>query len=51
MRLSEVLDGGSVTVRARRFGASRQSVHSWLPKFLASGARPLSATTVIASAV
>jgi hypothetical protein len=27
MRLSEVLDGGSVTVRARRFGASRQSVH------------------------
>ena len=39
MRLSEVLDGGSVTVRARRFATSRQSVHSWLPKFLASGAR------------
>ena len=38
MRLSEVLDGGSVTVRTRRFGASRQSVHSRLPKFLASGA-------------
>jgi hypothetical protein len=37
MRLSEVLDGGSVTVRASRFGVSRQSVHFWLPKFLVSG--------------
>ena len=31
----EVLDGASVTEVARRFGVSRQSVHSWLRRYAA----------------
>jgi transposase InsO family protein len=33
----EVLDGASVTVVARRFGVSRQSVHTWLRRYAADG--------------
>src|SRR5829696_6287464 len=33
----EVLDGASVTEVARRFGVSRQSVHSWLRRYAADG--------------
>ncbi len=39
----EVLDGASVTEVARRFGVSRQSVHSWLRRYAADqglGDRP-----------
>ena len=31
----EVLDGASITEVARRFGVSRQSVHSWLRRYAA----------------
>ena len=31
----EVLDGASVSEVARRFGVSRQSVHSWLRRYAA----------------
>jgi transposase-like protein len=30
----EVLDGAPVAQVARQFGASRQSVHSWLKRFV-----------------
>jgi len=33
----EVLEGASVTEVARRFGVSRQSVHSWLRRYAAEG--------------
>jgi transposase InsO family protein len=33
----EVLDGASVTDVARRFGVSRQSVHTWLRRYAADG--------------
>ena len=33
----EVLEGASVTEVARRFGVSRQSVHSWLTRYAADG--------------
>ena len=33
----EVLEGASVTEVARRFGVSRQSVHSWLSRYAADG--------------
>ena len=33
----EVLEGASVTEVARRFGVSRQSVHSWLIRYAAEG--------------
>ena len=33
----EVLDGASVTEVARRFGVSRQSVHTWLRRYAADG--------------
>jgi len=33
----EVLEGASVTEVARRFGVSRQSVHSWLRRYAADG--------------
>ena len=33
----EVLEGASVTEVARRFGVSRQSVHSWLNRYAAEG--------------
>lgn len=33
----EVLDGASVTEVARRFGVSRQSVHSWLSRYAVEG--------------
>jgi transposase InsO family protein len=33
----EVLDGASVTEVARRFGVSRQTVHSWLRRYAADG--------------
>jgi transposase InsO family protein len=33
----EVLEGASVTAVARRFGVSRQSVHSWLTRYAAEG--------------
>jgi transposase-like protein len=33
----EVLEGASVTEVARRFGVSRQSVHSWLTRYAAGG--------------
>lgn len=33
----EVLDGASVTEVARRFGVSRQAVHSWLNRYAAEG--------------
>ena len=33
----EVLEGASVTEVARRFGVSRQSVHSWLVRYAAEG--------------
>lgn len=33
----EVLEGASVTEVARRFGVSRQSVHSWLVRYAAAG--------------
>jgi transposase len=33
----EVLDGASVTEVARRFGVSRQTVHSWLNRYAAEG--------------
>jgi transposase len=33
----EVLEGASVTDVARRFGVSRQSVHSWLTRYAADG--------------
>jgi transposase-like protein len=35
--VQEVLDGASVTAVARRFGVSRQSVHSWLNRYAADG--------------
>ena len=33
----EVLDGASVTVVARRFGVSRQTVHRWLGRYAGEG--------------
>src|SRR5215217_8685229 len=33
----EVLEGASVIEVARRFGVSRQSVHSWLTRYAADG--------------
>ena len=33
----EVLDGAAVTVVARRFGVSRQTVHRWLARYAADG--------------
>jgi transposase-like protein len=36
----EVLEGASVTEVARRFGVSRQSVHSWLRRYAADQGEP-----------
>ena len=33
----EVLDGASVTEVARRYGVSRQRVHTWLRRYAADG--------------
>jgi transposase-like protein len=33
----EVLDGASVTEVARRFGVSRQTVHTWLRRYAGDG--------------
>jgi len=33
----EVLDGAAVTVVARRFGVSRQTVHRWLVRYAGEG--------------
>jgi transposase-like protein len=40
----EVLDGAVISAVARRYGVSRQTVHTWLRRYAAEGAVPPRAT-------